>query len=132
MVVFSVTDRASFDKVSSWIQEVRQQAGDTVGIMLVGNKTDLGEQRKVSHTDAQHFARTRAVEYIETTATDPKSVEKAFVNLLDLVYPALKNREFHKSRRFSSWHKESRRRDRENIRESMRKGKTQGEVACCV
>eukprot|EP01138_Halocafeteria_seosinensis_P003274 gb/GECG01003349.1/.p1 GENE.gb/GECG01003349.1/~~gb/GECG01003349.1/.p1 ORF type:complete len:284 (+),score=38.18 gb/GECG01003349.1/:1-852(+) len=120
MVVFSLTDEESFKKCSHWIREVREHAGDDVGIMLVGNKSDLKKARQVNQSDAQFFARAKAVEYAETSAKNKESVEWAFQNLLDLVYPALKDRKFREDRKTSSWQKDSRRLDRELIRESMR------------
>ena len=38
-------DRQSFSNTARWIQEVRQERGKDVIIVLVGNKTDLVEKR---------------------------------------------------------------------------------------
>ena len=47
VVVYDVTNRASFLNTSKWIEDVRNERGDDVVIMLVGNKTDLSDQRQV-------------------------------------------------------------------------------------
>ncbi len=39
------TDRASFLNTSKWIEDVRNERGNDVIIMLVGNKTDLSDRR---------------------------------------------------------------------------------------
>ena len=42
IIVYSVTDRSSFDSVSAWQAEVHQAvAGEGVKFLLVGNKADL-------------------------------------------------------------------------------------------
>ena len=41
-------DRASFLNTSKWIEDVRNERGNDVIIILVGNKTDLSEKRQVS------------------------------------------------------------------------------------
>jgi hypothetical protein len=41
-------DRASFLNTSKWVEDVRNERGADVVIMLVGNKTDLSEKRCVS------------------------------------------------------------------------------------
>lgn len=38
-------DRASFLNTSKWIEDVRNERGNDVIIMLVGNKTDLSDRR---------------------------------------------------------------------------------------
>jgi hypothetical protein len=42
------TDRASFLNTTKWIEDVRNERGNDVIIVLVGNKTDLSEKRQVS------------------------------------------------------------------------------------
>jgi len=40
-----ITDRKSFKNVKRWIDDVRDERGDDVVIMLCGNKTDATELR---------------------------------------------------------------------------------------
>lgn len=47
-LVFSVTDRQSFQQVTNWMLDLKEQADvDQLGIVVVGNKTDVN-QRAVS------------------------------------------------------------------------------------
>ena len=48
LIVYSVTDQKSFDKVNKWMHEIRSLAPDDVQLILVGNKTDLDINRTVS------------------------------------------------------------------------------------
>jgi Ras-related protein Rab-6A len=43
--VINISDKNSFNSVQKWIEDARSLRGDDVLIMLVGNKTDLGERR---------------------------------------------------------------------------------------
>lgn len=43
----SVSDRASFLNTTKWIDDVRNERGSDVIIVLVGNKTDLNDKRSV-------------------------------------------------------------------------------------
>lgn len=45
MVVFDVTDKESFEGVKSWIGEIEKFAQENVIKILVGNKSDLIDQR---------------------------------------------------------------------------------------
>ena len=49
LLVFSVTDRTSFEEVSRFHKQIlRVKDRDEFPIMLVGNKADLAQQRVVS------------------------------------------------------------------------------------
>ncbi len=75
--VFSVTDRASFDHLAGWLEEARKNAGNVPGI-LIGNKSDLVDQRVVSREEAETFATQIGVRYIETSAKMDENVGDAF------------------------------------------------------
>uniref|UniRef100_A0A4W5R9R3 RAB6B, member RAS onco family n=1 Tax=Hucho hucho TaxID=62062 RepID=A0A4W5R9R3_9TELE len=47
VVVYDITNVNSFQQTSKWIDDVRTERGSDVIIMLVGNKTDLGDKRYV-------------------------------------------------------------------------------------
>ncbi|MFW9935602.1 MAG: GTP-binding protein [Candidatus Thorarchaeota archaeon] len=75
--VFSVTDRASFDHLAGWLEEARKNSGNIPGI-LIGNKTDLTDQRVVSREESEAFAAQASLRYIETSAKMDENVGDAF------------------------------------------------------
>jgi small GTP-binding protein len=75
--VFSVTDRASFDHLVGWLEEARKNAGNVPGI-LIGNKTDLADQREVSREEAEAYAAQTGLRYLETSAKLDENVGDSF------------------------------------------------------
>ena len=67
VVVYDITNRASFLNTAQWIDDVRSERGQDVVIMLVGNKTDLGEKRQVSLEEGEKSAKDSGVMFIETS-----------------------------------------------------------------
>ena len=51
MVVYDITNANSFHQTSKWIDDVRTERGTDVIIMLVGNKTDLSEEKRQVSTE---------------------------------------------------------------------------------
>ncbi|KAG1359365.1 putative Ras-related protein RABH1b [Cocos nucifera] len=47
VIVYDVASRQTFLNTSKWIEEVRTERGGDVIIVLVGNKTDLVDKRKI-------------------------------------------------------------------------------------
>mmetsp|Transcript_33882 Transcript_33882/g.44690 ORF Transcript_33882/g.44690 Transcript_33882/m.44690 type:complete len:214 (+) Transcript_33882:140-781(+) len=86
LVVFDVTSRRSFENVSQWIENAKvfSYNGNMV-TMLVGNKTDL-DSREVEWKEADEFAQSIGVTYMETSAKESSRTSKIFLTMADLIY----------------------------------------------
>mmetsp|Transcript_51969 Transcript_51969/g.96159 ORF Transcript_51969/g.96159 Transcript_51969/m.96159 type:complete len:214 (+) Transcript_51969:126-767(+) len=82
VVVYDVTSRDSFSSTSRWIQDVRNEGGRDVVVMLVGNKTDVDAKRAVSTDEGENKARELEAMFIETSAkVDSQSIQSLFKQL---------------------------------------------------
>ena len=86
LVVFDLTKPDTFQHVSTWIDEVYRHTPADLPIVLVGNKSDLVEQRAVSREEATALAKHLNLSYMETSALNASNVEQAFVLLVTSVY----------------------------------------------
>ena len=58
---------------------------DDTKIILVGNKCDLIEERKVSYESAKEFADSHSITYYEVSSKSPEQVEYVFVSLASMI-----------------------------------------------
>merc|ERR1719505_489216 len=58
--------------------EVRQERGNEVCIIVVGNKNDLGDKRRVSMEQGEKRAKELGVLFIETSAKTGHNVKQLF------------------------------------------------------
>ncbi|XP_054079426.1 LOW QUALITY PROTEIN: ras-related protein Rab-42-like [Rissa tridactyla] len=88
LLVFDLTNRASFERVPEWHREA---AGDRPpAFVLVGHKCDLVAQRAVSAEEAGHLAASLGmVAFVETSARGNLNVELAFQTLAGGIQQAL-------------------------------------------
>lgn len=78
MIVYSITDRSSFDEASaifSFLQRVRDDR--EAGVVLVGNKSDLESSRAVATTEGLALAASWGVAFFETSAKARINVDEA-------------------------------------------------------
>ena len=69
ILIFDITNKESFEKISFWIQDLSNKIDlDNICLILIGNKTDLKDQRKVSVEEAQKYAAQYNIEYYEVSA----------------------------------------------------------------
>ncbi|KAL3071755.1 hypothetical protein niasHT_025960 [Heterodera trifolii] len=87
LLVYSVTDEQSFQEARKLYQQVlRVKDTSEYPVLLVGNKVDLINQRKVSEQQGRQLAAELGVPYIETSAKDPPvNVDAAFHELVRIV-----------------------------------------------
>ncbi|KAK6637097.1 Ras-like protein 2 [Polyplax serrata] len=86
LLVFSVTDRASFDEMYKFHRQIlRVKDRDEFPMLMVGNKADLEHHRSVSTADAQRLSQDLRVPYIECSAKLRMNVDQAFHELVRIV-----------------------------------------------
>ena len=78
IIVYDVTDRETFENVRQWMHEIDRFANDNVCKVLVGNKCDLDDKRKVSKEEGEELAKHYGIPYLETSAKSNICVEDSF------------------------------------------------------
>ena len=87
LLVFAINDAESFELLKGKYERVlKGKHGQKCPILLVGNKQDLENERKVSHEEAKQLADQWECEYIETSAKTNFNCKEAFEKLVQKVY----------------------------------------------
>jgi Ras-related protein Rab-6A len=82
VIVYDVSNRASFLNTQKWIEDVRVERGTDVVICLVGNKTDLGtDKRQVSTEEGEERAKKENLLFMEVSAKAGYNVKSLFRKL---------------------------------------------------
>eukprot|EP01083_Nonionella_stella_P008119 23447_1 len=56
ILVYDITQLETFEHVHKWHRQIQEHSNSNVQILLVGNKSDLGENRQVPYEDAEEMA----------------------------------------------------------------------------
>jgi len=86
MVVYDVTDVESFRNISMWIRDLKTNSEEDCLVMLVGNKTDLSDDRAVTIREGRSLARKEGFAFIETSAKLSTGIDTAFERILEEIY----------------------------------------------
>jgi len=81
MLVFDVTDPESFHNLEDWMTEVRLY--DPKPMMLIGNKVDMTDNRKIEYKQAKEYADKNGMPYMETSARGNLNIHQAFKSLTE-------------------------------------------------
>jgi Ras-related protein Rab-2A len=78
LLVYDITRRETFNHLSRWLEEARQNGNPDMVIMLIGNKSDMEARRQVSFAEGEKFAADHGLIFLETSAKTAAFVEEAF------------------------------------------------------
>ena len=87
-MVYDITNESSFKEIDAWRNKFINQANidspRRYPFLLLGNKTDLEDQRSVTHSQASNYAKDNGMEFAETSAFNGSNIEKAIVDIAEL------------------------------------------------
>jgi len=78
LVVFSLTDRQSFEDVNNHIASINLRKDGEANIVLCGNKSDLFSERTVRESEAVAMAQKFSIPYFEVSAKTRSNIEEIF------------------------------------------------------
>ena len=91
IIVYDITNKDSFNHINSWIDECKNQSPKTVFFVLVGNKSDLENERKVNYNEGLNFANENQMLFFECSAKTGKNVEDIFYKSAEKIAEKIKN-----------------------------------------
>lgn len=91
-LVFDLTNPKSFDNLMVWYQDIKKQLRNISKItgFIIGNKSDLHDERKVMRADAEKLASELNLNYFETSALTGDNVEVAFYKIAEILLESTK------------------------------------------
>ncbi|KAG9018638.1 Ras GTPase ras2 [Tulasnella sp. 427] len=82
VLVYSITSRASFDRLEVFRQSMIRVKGENCHFILVGNKADRQSEREVLKEEGAQYARKLGCEFLETSARTAYNVDRLFTSLI--------------------------------------------------
>ncbi|EGR34204.1 Ras-related protein Rab-2 [Ichthyophthirius multifiliis] len=96
-LVYDITNRQSFQNVANWLDEINNYSNEKITIILIGNKSDLGNNRQVQFQEGQQFADSFNIQFIETSAKQGENIELVFKKSTELVLNKIEKGEINPS-----------------------------------
>ena len=91
IIVFDLTRKDSFDGVQKWIDEL-EEFGSNIPILIVGNKSDLINEREVNEDVIENFVKNKYL-YYDVSAKNGSNVSLAFDKIRKEIIEDIKRNE---------------------------------------
>jgi|EP00900_Chrysochromulina_parva_P017611 GTPase KRas protein len=83
LCVYSIANKGSFEEIATFREQIlRVKDADKVPMVIVGNKSDLGEERQVSQAEGKELAACYGCPWMETSAKTRIRCEDCFYELV--------------------------------------------------
>ncbi len=102
VVVYDMTNRDTYERLSKWIEEIHENTEPKVVKYLVANKVDLVDDRVVTTEEGKGIAAKYSMKYFETSARSCVNVNEMFTALITETYFATKGGKVRESFRIGS------------------------------
>ena len=99
ILVYDITDLDSFNNLNSWLMEIEKNASKNAYKILIGNKSDLENERKVKFSQGKEFAKQYGMKFFETSAKNTTNVIEAFTAITKEIIKNKKNKSINKNKK---------------------------------
>ena len=87
VIVYAINDSDSFNDIHFWVKELKTMSSPDIKIILIGNKIDLENERKVSYEEGQCVAKEYGFQqFFETSAKTGENIKEMFLKISSILY----------------------------------------------
>ena len=81
IAMFDLTKEETFIDIKAWIELIKEECGNHIPILLVGNKSDLKDQQFIPEEMIKKYTEDQNLEYIQTSSKTGDNIKKA-INMI--------------------------------------------------
>ena len=87
VLVYAIDNKESFTHVENWLNDLKSQASDDIRIFLVGNKSDLEEERKITREEGEKYKLDQHLDlFMETSAKTGQNAKNVLIEAAKILY----------------------------------------------
>ena len=91
LLVFDMTRSSTFSNITNWYSSAEKFGLSNIPRILIGNKVDLKDERKIILPMAEHLSEKLNAPYFETSALTGDTVKEVFQKIAELVFKYKEN-----------------------------------------
>ena len=87
LILYAINNKDSFQHAETWLNDLKNQANPNVRVFLVGNKSDLENERVISKEEGERFKEEKKLDkFIETSAKTGENARGVLLEAAKLLY----------------------------------------------
>ena len=87
LILYAINNKESFQHAETWLNDLKNQANPNVKVFLVGNKSDLENERVISKEEGERFKEEKKLDrFFETSAKTGENARSSLLEAAKLLY----------------------------------------------
>ena len=87
LILYAINNSDTFKHAETWLHDLKSQANTNVRVFLVGNKSDLEDERVVTKEEGERFKEEKKLDrFIETSAKTGENAQGVLLEAAKLLY----------------------------------------------
>ena len=87
LIVYAINNRDSFEHAENWLNDLKNQSNPNVRVFLVGNKSDLEQNRVISKEEGENFREQKKLDrFMETSAKTRDNARNVMLEAAKILY----------------------------------------------
>ena len=86
IVVFDITNAQSFEGAKKWINDVKEERGMDIAIVMAGNKADIVEKQDVDLAEVRDYADEKGIPFLIVSAKSNINMKELLTALGELLF----------------------------------------------
>jgi Ras-related protein Rab-1A len=78
LLVYDITERKTFSNLNFWIDDIKMDGPENLVFIIIGNKSDMVDKRKVSTEEGENFAKKNGFLFKEVSALNGDNISLVF------------------------------------------------------
>ena len=84
IIMYDISNKRTFQNIKDWIINIKENLDtDKIGLIIVGNKLDLNQNREVDEDMRKYLEEKQKIKVLEASAKENINVNEAFIELVD-------------------------------------------------
>ena len=114
LFVYDITKKESFDEIDDWLERLNKDENNNRPHILIGNKSDLNDLRKISIEEGMKLANEKNMHFYETSCKTGENVEISVMDLVEQIYSLKKGIKDNKKENIKLEKKEKNKKEKKN------------------
>ena len=87
ILVYGIDEVNSFKALDQWLSKLNEATDiSKKPIIIVGNKSDLEKDRKITYEEGKQYAESKGYKFYETSAKTGEGIKEAFADIFEQLY----------------------------------------------
>ena len=93
LLIYDISNKASFSSIPTWFSQILDVKNDEAVFVLVGNKSDLKDEREVTFAEGKKFADEKNIIFEEVSAKNGNKIDQLFTTkIYEAIYKKFKKK----------------------------------------